>query len=310
MSSKQPVVHADFGGRNFRHPDLGVLRLRHCVGIGNLLCTWGEALLYARHEGLPMLWPTWAQMSRSSIQSGRTYFNLFQNDGSYIDGPKKLMALGGVYPGHQLVSIGPKIPYHPNWTYGTSTEENHSVVTSALRSMLRLEDAQRSDELAGDGEFVAVHVRRGDFNRATNHFDDDFGRNVNTPISIEWFAQMIDVARESTGCNRAIVISDGTDEELAELATKRGVSIQREEALIDMLVASRAKGFVASGSTFSMWISYIGQMDTWVHPDYTWFEGLHIDPSMRHVADDQNARLNLFPVGQKASTAGVRRSGI
>ncbi len=146
-----------------------------------------------------------------------------------------------------------------------------------------------------------------------NHFDDDLGRGVNTPISIEWFTKMIDVVRDTAGCDRAIVISDGTDEELAELRVMSGVSIQREEALIDMMVASRAKGFVASGSTFSMWISYIGQMDTWVHPDFTWFEGLHIDPSARHVVSVEKQQVNrqLDASGSRPSSRGyLKRTGV
>jgi hypothetical protein len=63
------------------------------------------------------------------------------------------------------------------------------------------------------------------------------------------------------------VFSDGTDEELAALLALPAV--QRRDygsGLGDMLGLSRSKLLIASGSTFSMWGSYLGQVPTIWHP--------------------------------------------
>lgn len=292
----QSVVYVDFGGQSLSYPDLGVVRLRQCIGIGNLLATWGESILFAKEFDLPIVWPTWPQLSRQSIVSGRRYKNLFENDGSYIDGFDKMRYVWQWWRGTgDVASLGPKIPYHPNWAYGHDPISNHETIRAALSAILPDPTRRTIGRVAPNEPFIAVHVRRGDFSVASHHFLDDFGKNVNTPISIPWFIDTIRIAREATGCERAVVFSDGTDEELEDLASMDGVSIQREEAIVDLLVASQAVGFIASGSTFSMWISYLGQMPTWVHPQFTWFDGLHLDPDSLHlVGSDRSSRAQTL----------------
>jgi hypothetical protein len=76
---KKKVVKINFGPM-----DNGLFRLRGFSGLGNLLCTWGDAMLLAKRDNSEIVWPTWPQISLSAIRYKRTYFNVFRNNGKYI----------------------------------------------------------------------------------------------------------------------------------------------------------------------------------------------------------------------------------
>ncbi len=116
---------------------------------------------------------------------------------------------------------------------------------------------------------IAVHVRMGDFSFPRDSRDLDFrnGR-VNFRLPIEWYVHTLGLLRKSFGSNmRAKVFSDGSAAELAPLLRLENIElVGRQSALKDLLELSQAPLLIASGSTFSMWASYLGRMPVVWHP--------------------------------------------
>ncbi len=281
----KPAVYVNFAPAESLHQDTGLFRFRQSIGLGNLMCSWGDAVLYATYRGLPLIWPTWPQISREAVRSGRIYARLFENDGTYIGGlaRHRLIRQARQSDAHGVAVVGPKLPYDVDWEHGRTVAESQAILKRALHAILAPNVRRRADAVTPREPFVAVHVRRGDFNNPVHHFTDGGGQRINQPIPIEWYVEAVEQARHVTGHRRVVCISDGTDDDLAFLSRLGGVAVQRESALVDLVSMSRASAFVASGSTFSQWISYLGQMPTWTNATFAWSHNLHVDPASRVV---------------------------
>ena len=111
----------------------------------------------------------------------------------------------------------------------------------------------------------ACHVRLGDFNPASKS-NPLTAHNARLPI--EWYATQIKNVSAIWPKVPIDLFSDGTDAELAELL--RLPSVQRADygnGVADLVAMSRARLFICSGSTFSAWAAFLGQMPT------IWFPG-------------------------------------
>jgi hypothetical protein len=138
-----------------------------------------------------------------------------------------------------------------------------------LLSELQLITKPKYLELADScGEIpVALCVRCGnDFHEPTL----DNGRlkpRQKTPVS--WFIQCLQLIRHAVGypC-KAVVVSDGSKEQLRELLALDNMHFVRPGAAIsDLLVLSRAKVLLGSGSSsFAAWGCFLGQMPSISHP--------------------------------------------
>ena len=106
---------------------------------------------------------------------------------------------------------------------------------------------------------------------------------MNRSISIDWYVTALEVARRELGNVQAICISDGSRAELEPLLARPNVTLQSENALVDLLSSSQSIGLIASGSTFSMWIAYLGQMPTWIHQNHSWCESIHKSSLLRKL---------------------------
>ncbi len=64
-----------------------------------------------------------------------------------------------------------------------------------------------------------------------------------------------------------VVFSDGREDELRDLLALPAVRRSQEaDALSDLLTMASCAGLVASGSTYSMWSSFLGQQPTLWYP--------------------------------------------
>jgi hypothetical protein len=113
---------------------------------------------------------------------------------------------------------------------------------------------------------VTIHVRRGDFEWQPDQ--DTRVRKDNSALPIEWYVDALGAVRERLGRSvEAWVFSDGTAAELEPLLSMPGVArMEYGSAIADMLALSRGRLLIASGSTFSMWASWLGQVPTIWHP--------------------------------------------
>jgi hypothetical protein len=119
---------------------------------------------------------------------------------------------------------------------------------------------------------ISIHVRLGDFTTpdslnlltdANNH------RQYNYRIPLGWYINVVEKIRKCLDKNITVnIFSDGSNEELKpllELGNCRRLSFG--SSISDILALSRSRILVASGSTFSMWASYLGRMPV------VWFRG-------------------------------------
>ena len=113
---------------------------------------------------------------------------------------------------------------------------------------------------------IAVHVRLGDFFRVDEATLKNKAINSSTPVY--WYANTITKIRDTLGKNiRACVFSDGTDEELTPLLKLDNCErVFCGNALNDILTISTAPVLLASGSTFSNWARYLGNVSAIFFP--------------------------------------------
>ena len=107
---------------------------------------------------------------------------------------------------------------------------------------------------------IALHIRMGDFEKPASIDELRAGRkNSSTPV--DWFVGILMGLRERLGDVRAIVYSDGNDLSLAKLLGLPNVTrAPQQPSVTDMLCISRATILISSGSGFSMWGSFLGDV--------------------------------------------------
>lgn len=113
---------------------------------------------------------------------------------------------------------------------------------------------------------IAVHVRLGDFAVSSEQGPSPGVRNRRLRMS--WYVRTVAEIRRRLPDLPAVVYSDGEDRELVELLSLAGtVRAERNTALNHILCLSEASCLVASGSTFSAWGAYLGQVPV------IWYKG-------------------------------------
>jgi hypothetical protein len=112
--------------------------------------------------------------------------------------------------------------------------------------------------LPGPQDYVAVHVRRGDFNERQR-------------TSLGWFVSALRAARAAAGyAAPALVVSDAHAPELALLLQEPRTRLVRTGApLGDLLVLASARVLLASGSSFSAWGAFLGGMPAVTEPAHS-----------------------------------------
>jgi hypothetical protein len=251
-------------GNVFGYPILGR------YGLGNMLFPWARCYIWCRDNGIPMIAPRWTYLRIGPYlrREGdkRNYGRLFRNQG-YVRGLRQILLLltGVRYEEDKRAEVLQKIERHtPSIVsfkgigdYFSPIKSRHVQVLSELRRITK--PVYIKDML--HGQFVGVHVRRGDFSVTKDIMTLREGY-VNYRIPLEWYISILRLIRNSVGWEaKAYVFSDGSVDELSKLLSMPNTSLFRGgSAIADLLALSRARVMIASGSTFSMWASYLGQV--------------------------------------------------
>lgn len=261
--------------------DLGVIRVGG-LGLGNMLFTYARALLYAREYGAKLIWPTWKSIPVGQIlrreNNKRFYHDLFINTQGGIEGfqkawllltEKKVLEsdLKNTYAGQKKQALEGKVilfsgmegEFAPLMGKG-----NSGFLLRHFQSILQ--DKNRGALLFEPEDGICMHVRLGDFTRGTPQNLQAGLPNMSIPIS--WYVSIVKQLREGLQENMPVYIfSDGTDEELAQLLALPNTERKTfGTAIADIMAMTKARIFVASGSTFSRWVRFLGQMTTIAYP--------------------------------------------
>jgi hypothetical protein len=136
----------------------------------------------------------------------------------------------------------------------------HTTLRHEIRAMTRPRWLRAADAVTPGA--IGVHVRRSDFVEARD--DAEFSRRgaVRTPIT--WFAACLSWIRKVAGVPLPVLMVS----ELRPVLSLPDVRFVRTGSAIgDLLVLSRTQLLLAStGSTFSLWAAFLGQMPTIAYP--------------------------------------------
>lgn len=247
------------------------------AGLANKLFPWARARIFARTHNVPMLATRWSQVPFGTLlrreKDLRVYADLFDaspnSAGSLRSSWVRLRAKPIAEPQSPADAV-----IHADGlglvVFSGMREQFvqingwHNLLREELTAITRPVWRERAQSVPAP--FIAIHVRRGDFRRAETSSDAQKSDNTTTPIG--WFIDTLRSVRAQSGEQLpAIVTSDGSDAELADLLAQNGVTrADTGSAIGDMLLLSRASVLLASGSSFSAWASFLGQVPTLSHP--------------------------------------------
>ena len=246
--------------------DLGFVRIGG-AGLGNILFAWARAAVFARDQGLTMLWPTWPSIKFGPWlrreRDKRFYGDLFENCGDAVGGVKKMYRLLTCHriPEEAKERVKTEDNAIVEFTgFDGCFEEilyEYDFVRKLIVRNLKLKN-KKALETDGTG-MAAFHVRLGDFGRVPEA-EVRAGRH-DSALPIDWYVGQLHEIRRYAGWEVPVrVFSDGTDEELAPLLALSAVERMTFGTSIgDILALSRFPLLVASGSSFSMWARYLGR---------------------------------------------------
>jgi hypothetical protein len=200
----------------------------------------------------------------------RTYFDLFEPNDRYVTGWRKPWCLArypwvpetealehGAAPGSVVQFRGMEGMFAP-------FRDDHELVYGELLDLARPQHLSAFSD--PDPAPIGIHVRRGDF-----VWYDTWEETIsihNSMLPTEWYVGAVQAVRSAIGRpTRAYLFSDGSEEELAPLLGLPNVErVHFGSGLADMLALTRCRLLITSGSTFSMWGSYLGQVPAIWHP--------------------------------------------
>lgn len=253
----------------FGKKDFGLFRVGG-PGLGNLLFPWARAAVASREHDLCSIRPTWLQFVKAPILCGgdlRLYSGLFHRSEHEVNGLRRLLLLSRLprYRESDLAEArlrdAPRgiIDFEGIEGFFESIMNDHEFVFDELIGMTQQRHLKALNRDFRDS--MTVHVRRGDFSQPKDKSDITSGRCC-MRIPLQWYIDVVQETRRRLRRDLAVyVFSDGKDHELAGLLELPEVQrLDFGSSIADLIALSRANVLVASGSTFSMWASYLGRM--------------------------------------------------
>jgi hypothetical protein len=264
-------------------------------GLGNLLFIFARAVIYAKKYQVELINPTWKSIKLGTILRGerdaRTYGDLFDKPIG-VSGIKKffLLFFAKKYPENKLPEL--KKDFLENQEINSPVviectghedffEEligYRSLIRNKLLSIITDNNIENiKNHQLNDG--IVVHIRMGDFQSVPSDLSK-IKPFQNYRLPIAWYISMIDKIREHAGIETPVYIfSDGKASQLSEILCKENIfRIETGNSISDMISLSSGAILIGSGSTFSMWASFLGGMPS------IWYPSLHL----YKLLEDQN----------------------
>jgi hypothetical protein len=279
-------------------PDYGVIRIAG-AGIGNCLYVYFHAVVMAKQANGRIIAPTWSSVKIGPLlrmeRSLRRYGTMFRAHTDEVHGPMKALRLASLWPGHTRVQLGTGKPVSiapAGLTIVHATEfsfeglhPHRTMIRDRLLEILATPPAVRPNW--GGGDYVAVHIRLGDF-LPTQPDQIITGRVPNMRISMAWYERVIRRVRSVFPDLPIHIFSDGREHELAQLLALSGVSLRQEPTdVADLLALAQAKLLIGSNSTFSRWAAFLGDMPSiWLKTTLLPEQPTSDRTAILYVADD------------------------
>jgi len=251
-------------------------------GLGNMLYPWARCFIWCQDNHVPMIAPRWTYIRIGPYlrheKDKRNYQRLFHSQG-YITGVKRLWILMFCtkIPEDKVTKIihsdlflnssrKKVVRFKGMRDFFTPLKSRHEDLYRELKRITKpgLIKSSPADQ------FIGIHVRRGDYSKPSEEALLRAG-HPNYRIPITWYVSILNSLRSNLGHLVSYVFSDGTTDELAPLlCLPDTILIQGGSAITDLLALSSSSVMIASGSTFSMWASFLGQVPCIWYPGQRW----------------------------------------
>lgn len=252
--------------------DLYIMRLSG-VGMGNALFPYLRALIVAERTGAQLIWPAWPSFKSGPFVrrelSKRTYIGIFRARAGTLSGIRKLGPLLFERTVRQQINWIDDAVVQPgriniiashNYVFD-DLQPHRTLIRNELLAML---NSPRLRANWGTEDFIAVHVRLGDFGAAQTANDCYVG---NARLPLDWYRTAIAMARAMQPGLPVKIVSDGSDAELAPLLTNGVTRVRAQSDVDELLLLASARVLVGSNSTFSRWAAFLG------NPEAVWSSG-------------------------------------
>ena len=270
------------------------------AGLGNMLIPWARCVLWCKDNNAQMIAPYWTKIRIGPflrLERDKRQYQFLFNHTNQIAGLKRLI----------LLALCRKID-EVDWPNGTVEGKSDRIIV-CFKNMDRADalvgrHKEITDELCritkpcyipkdlANRPFIGIHVRLGDFMPASK---EELNRGLHCiRIPIQWYADALLELRKSVGKNmEAKIFSDGHDEELMPILRIAGTSrYEGGAAITDMLALSKATVIIASGSSFSVWASYLGGVPTIWYPGQRFSMRCNLEEKYRDIEWDRGKVLN------------------
>jgi hypothetical protein len=259
----------------YGYPELGR------YGLGHSLLAWARCHIWCQAHQASMLGPIWLRPRIGPYlrreRDKREYFKLFNNAG-YKGEPQRTWLLltadkcaaerlvanetPRLNAGKPFVVIFRNALANNFETYFHEVKGHGPTLHKALHAITR--PTYWPAHTARP--FIALHVRLGDFSA----FDPAYAAQGqhNRRLPIDWYCHALDALRRALGFDMsATVFSDGDDTELTPLLALPHVQRALDgESVTHMLGMAHARAIISTGSGFSLWSAFFGQMPRITYP--------------------------------------------
>jgi hypothetical protein len=257
------------------------------AGLGNELIPWAKAFIASQELGASLMHPAWGLNKRGYRryfatsrfdwmlprvlgailptytftendyrQSGELDFGaalrVFARRNGLLEKGTYILFLEGMWGGYESIA-GAK-------------DFLRGVLHTTRYTQANLYDLHR--RLDGEKLQVAIHMRQGDFIRATEN--TEFCGKFNVCLPLEWYVNVCRSIRSAIGTNvEFILFTDGDESALAEfIAEFQPVTTLRQSNAdcSDLLAMTVADLLVCSVSSYSMWAAFLSSKP------YLWFQ--------------------------------------
>lgn len=273
-------------------------------GLGHGLLAWARCIVWCDRVGATPLAPRWLRVRIGPYlrreRDKRFYFKLFRS-GQQGSALRRLLLLAtrtthniNDVPGGSVDALARgTVVLFTNVNANNEQRYFHEVIGKAPLIRAALTDMTRAryrPEIISTPH-IAIHVRGGDFGAAATV--DQLTTGVhNSRLPLSWFAAMLGGVRDRIGMEApAIIYSDCSDAEIADLLAMPNVQRSTyRESVTDMLAMAQAAIAISSGSGFSRWGAFLGDVPRICFP------------GQRHmrVFGDTNDRVDYEPEAMTA----------
>ncbi len=247
-------------------------------GLGHSLLAWARCVVWCNKNNAQMIAPQWLQPRLGPYirreRDKRFYYSQFRR-GEQIGGLKRLYLLATArrlniadWKNSDLdrtstIVLFENLPTKNEVTYLHEIMGHSRLVHSALLDMTVQSLVPKRPSM----DHVAIHVRGGDFS-IVNDPSQYLKGTHNLRLPIQWYCEMlIDLRRKLNARFPAIIYSDCSDQEISALLSLSDVKrAPKAAAVTDLLSMAQAPMLISSGSNFSRWASYLGQIPRICYP--------------------------------------------